>query len=57
MSDDKIVVMERWTADGGWRKVGNQPWEPIDLRLYGGKLPFVIFDFVRREAWRKLGWG
>lgn len=45
-----ITVMERWTPTSGERKIGDGPWEPIDLSLYGGKTPFVFLQEKVRDA-------
>ena len=34
-----IIVRERWTSTEGWRQIGDDPWEPINL--HGGPVPFV----------------
>jgi hypothetical protein len=39
-----VTIIERWTRTGGIRKIGNGPWESIDLTPLGGIVPFLIVD-------------
>jgi len=41
---DIITILEKWTRTEGWRKVGNGPWERIDLTPYGGIVPVVFLN-------------
>jgi hypothetical protein len=51
-----ILVLERWTPTSGQRKIGNGPWEAIDLSLYGGKVPFVTLDLELPYGWQREIW-
>jgi hypothetical protein len=44
VSEQFVVIQERWTHASGERKIGDGPWEPIDLRLYDGKPPFAFLS-------------
>jgi len=50
-----ITIRERWYRDRGERKIGDGPWKPIDLSVYGGRVPVVFLndraDWVETEKW------
>jgi hypothetical protein len=40
---DRIVIHDLYIRNPPrwFRRIGNGPWEPVDLSLFGGKLPVV----------------
>lgn len=47
-----VIVTERWTQTEGWRKIGDGDWQPIDLTVFGGRVPFITLD-VMPEFWMR----
>jgi hypothetical protein len=44
MSDDQqIRILELWTRDSCHRKIGNGPWEKVDLSMFPYH-PVIFFD-------------
>lgn len=37
-----IIIEERWSRTSSERRIGNGPWEPIDLSVYGGQVPITF---------------
>ena len=48
-----VTVYERWYVheERGQRKVGNGPWEEIDLSPFGGKKPIFYLNFPEDVQW------
>jgi hypothetical protein len=40
---DTVTILDRYERDppAWYRKIGDGPWEKIDLSLWGGRLPVV----------------
>jgi hypothetical protein len=54
---DRITILERWTQTSGQRKIGDGPWEDIDLSLYGGRVPFVFWkEPPEGLVWETVTW-
>lgn len=62
MSEGTVEVVEIFTRKKWYRRVGDGPTEEVDLRLYGGVVPFIFLsntiDWVKQTKFvgkRELG--
>lgn len=49
-----VVIQEEFTETSWRRKIGDGPWEDIDLSLYGGRAPVVFLKGPKvgyQETW------